>query len=153
MRAVCQRVSRARVVVEGETVGRIGRGWAILLGVGPGDDEAVAARLVDQIAGLRVFEDAGGKMNLAAAEVGAQFLVVSQFTLYADLSRGRRPGFSRAAAPAVAAPLVERFAELLRERGFEVATGRFGAGMAVELTNDGPVTIVLSSDGWGSGSE
>ena len=149
MRAVCQRVSRARVVVDGQTVGQIERGWAILLGVGPGDDEAAAARLADQVAGLRVFEDANGKMNLSVADVGGAILLVSQFTHYADLSRGRRPGFTGAAPPAVAAPLVERVGELLRARGLTVETGRFGASMAVELTNDGPVTIVLSSDGWG----
>ena len=147
MRAVCQRVSRARVVVDGETVGEIGSGWAILLGVGPDDDDATAAKLVDKIATLRTFEDAEGRMNLAAADVGADFLVVSQFTLYADL-RGRRPGFSRAAPPAVAEPLVSRFAERLRERGFTVATGRFGAMMDLELVNHGPVTIVLSTDAW-----
>ena len=147
MRAVCQRVSRARVTVDGQTVGEIGTGWAILLGVGPDDDESVAAKLVDKIATLRTFEDAAGRMNLAAADVGAEFLVVSQFTLYADL-RGRRPGFSRAAPPAVAEPLVARFAELLGERGFAVASGRFGALMDVELTNHGPVTIVLSTDAW-----
>ena len=147
MRAVCQRVSRARVVVDGEVVGEIGPGWAVLLGVGPEDDEAAAARLAEKIATLRVFEDAEGRMNLAAAEVRAVFLVVSQFTLYADL-KGRRPGFSRAAPPPVAEPLVARFAELLRERGFRVETGRFGAMMDVELTNHGPVTIVLSTDAW-----
>jgi D-tyrosyl-tRNA(Tyr) deacylase len=149
VRAVCQRVSRARVAVDGETVGQIGTGWAILLGVGPADGEAEAAWLVDRIAGLRAFDDRDGKMNLAAADVGAAFLVVSQFTLYADLSRGRRPGFSGAAPPAVAAPLVERVAALLRARGLTVETGRFGATMEVELTNHGPVTIVLTSDGWG----
>lgn len=149
MRAVCQRVSRARVVVEGQTVGQIERGWAILLGVGPNDDEAAAARLADQIAGLRVFDDENGKMNRSVVDVGGAILLVSQFTLYADLSRGRRPGFTGAAPPAVAAPLVERVGELLRARGLTVETGRFGASMAVELTNDGPVTIVLSSDGWG----
>ena len=149
MRAVCQRVSRARVLVGGEPVGAIGAGWAILLGVGPGDDEAVAARLVDQVVGLRVFDDAAGRMNLSAQDAGAEFLVVSQFTLYADLSRGRRPGFTRAALPALAAPLVDRFAEMVRARGFRVETGRFGATMDVELTNHGPVTIVLSTDGWG----
>src|SRR5439155_26743517 len=108
MRAVCQRVSAARVLVDGLAVGQIGAGWALLVGVGPADREAEAAWLVDRIAGLRVFEDEQGRMNRAAAEVGAQFLVVSQFTLYADLSRGRRPGFTNAAAPALAAPLVER---------------------------------------------
>src|SRR5207248_3064223 len=125
-----------------------GVGWALLIGVGPADREAEADWLVDRIAGLRVFEDEQGRMNRAAADVGAQFLVVSQFTLYADVSRGRRPGFTGAAAPSVAAPLVERVAALLRERGFAVASGRFGARMAVDLTNDGPVTIVLSNDGW-----
>jgi D-tyrosyl-tRNA(Tyr) deacylase len=148
VRAVCQRVSQASVAVDGEVVGAIGRGWLILLGVGPEDHETTAAWLVDKIAGLRVFDDPAGKMNLAAADVGAEFLLVSQFTLYADTARGRRPGFSRAAPPAAAAPLVERCAELLRARGFPVATGRFGASMAVSLTNDGPVTIVLSTDGW-----
>ena len=148
MRAILQRVSRARVVVDGETVGAIGRGWAILLGIGQGDDEATAAALVDRIVNLRVFGDAEGKMNLSAADVGAQFLIVSQFTLYADLSRGRRPSFVRAAPPDVAEPLVEHFARLIRDRGFTVAAGRFGAMMDVELTNQGPVTIALSTDGW-----
>ena len=148
MRAVCQRVARASVSVNGQTIARIGAGWAILLGIGPSDTESVAAVLADKIAGLRVFEDEGGRMNLDAAVAGAEFLVVSQFTLYADVSRGRRPGFTGAAPPAVAEPLVERFAALLRGRGFRVETGRFGARMALELTNDGPVTIVLSDDGW-----
>ena len=143
MRAVCQRCSSASVAVGGEEIARIGRGWVVLLGVGPGDDETAAAQLVDKIAGLRVFADKAGKMNLAAADVGAEFLVVSQFTLYADTSRGRRPGFTAAAPPSVAEPLVARFAELLRARGFRVAMGRFGADMAVALVNDGPVTIVL----------
>jgi D-tyrosyl-tRNA(Tyr) deacylase len=149
VRAVVQRVARARVLVDDDALGEIGRGLAILLGVGPDDDEAMARAMVDKIVGMRIFEDQHGKTNLAATDVGAQVLVVSQFTLYADLSRGRRPGFTRAAPPAVAEPLVERFAELLRQRGFTVATGRFGAHMAVELVNDGPVTIVLSTDGWG----
>jgi D-tyrosyl-tRNA(Tyr) deacylase len=149
VRAVCQRVSQASVAVDGEVIGAIGRGWLLLLGVGPEDDASTAEWLVDKIAGLRVFDDPAGKMNLAAADVGAEFLLVSQFTLYADTARGRRPGFSRAAPPEIAAPLVERCAELLRARGFRVAAGRFGATMAVSLTNDGPVTIVLSTDGWG----
>ena len=148
MRALLQRVSRARVVVDGQVVGQIGRGWLVLLGVGSDDSEASASALVDKIANLRVFEDAAGKMNLSAADVQAEFLCVSQFTLYADLSRGRRPSFIRAAPPAVAEPLVERFAEVLRERGLRVETGRFGAMMAVELVNDGPVTIALSTDDW-----
>jgi D-tyrosyl-tRNA(Tyr) deacylase len=149
VRAVCQRVSRASVSVDQQVVGAIGAGWMVLLGIGPEDGPAEAALLVDRIAGLRVFPDQAGKMNLSAAEVGAEFLVVSQFTLYADTSRGRRPGFSRAAPPSVAEPLVEQVVSLLQERGFRVAGGRFGAEMDVELVNQGPVTIVLSTDGWG----
>lgn len=148
MRAVLQRVSRARVMVDGSEVGAIGLGWAILLGIGTADDESAAERLAERVATLRVFGDDQGKMNLAAADVGAEFLVVSQFTLYADLSRGRRPSFVNAAPPEQAAPLVDRFADALRARGFRVATGQFGAHMDVELTNDGPVTIVLSTDEW-----
>ena len=147
MRAVVQRVSRASVRVDGEAVGAIGPGLMILLGVGPADDEATARALAEKIVGMRIFEDAAGKTNLAAVDVGAEVLVVSQFTLYADTSRGRRPGFTAAAPPAVAQPLVERFAALVAERGLRVATGRFGAHMAVELVNDGPVTIVLG-EGW-----
>ena len=143
MRAVVQRVSRAAVRVDGEVVGEVGRGLMVLLGIGPGDDEAAARGLADKIVGMRIFEDAEGKTNLSAIDVGAEVLVVSQFTLYADLSRGRRPGFTGAAPPAVAQPLVERFAALVSERGLRVATGRFGAHMAVEPVNDGPVTIVL----------
>jgi D-tyrosyl-tRNA(Tyr) deacylase len=134
--------------VADERVGSIGAGWLVLLGVGPEDEETTAARLVEKIAALRVFEDEAGKMNLSAAEVGAEFLLVSQFTLYADLSRGRRPSFVGAAPPAIAGPLVEHIAALLRAKGFTVATGRFGAMMEIELVNDGPVTIVLSTDEW-----
>ena len=144
-----QRVKRARVLVDGEEIGACGLGWMILLGIGREDGEATAAKLVDKIVGLRAFEDAEGKTNLSATDVGAQFLVVSQFTLYADLSRGRRPGFGYAAPPEMAEPLVQRFAALLRERGFQVETGRFGAEMDVELTNRGPFTIVLATDPWG----
>ena len=147
MRAVCQRVSRARVTVGGEVVGEIGRGWAVLLGIGPGDDREMAARMADRIAGLRVFEDDAGKMNLSVKDVGGEVLVISQFTLYADVSRGRRPGFSGAAPPSIAEPLVEHVAELLRAQGLTVATGRFGATMDVEFTNHGPVTIVLADEG------
>lgn len=148
MRAVCQRVSRASVTIAGQLVGEIGTGWLVLLGIGPDDSEQQVVALVDKIAGLRVFEDQAGKMNLAAKDVGAEFLVVSQFTLYADTSRGRRPGFTRAAPPAVAEPLVESFIAQLRQRDFRVASGHFGAEMAVELVNQGPVTIVLSTDDW-----
>jgi D-tyrosyl-tRNA(Tyr) deacylase len=146
MRAVCQRVSQARVTVDDEVVGEIGPGWLVLLGVGPGDDESTAARLADKVVGLRVFEDEAGKMNRSVVDAGGAVLVVSQFTLYADTSRGRRPGFTGAAPPAVAEPLVTHFAELVRARGLRVETGRFGAHMAVSLTNDGPVTIVLEEE-------
>ena len=145
MRAVLQRVTEARVEVEGETVGQIGRGWLVLLGAGPGDTEATAVGLADKAAGLRCFEDDQGKTNLAAADVGAAWLVVSQFTLYADTSRGRRPGFTNAAPPDAAGALVKRFSTRLRELGFEVAEGRFGAHMQVSLTNDGPVTFILTT--------
>jgi D-tyrosyl-tRNA(Tyr) deacylase len=140
---VLQRVARAAVRVDGETVGEIGRGLLVLAGVEHGDGAAEAAAAADKLAGLRLFEDAAGKMNLAAADSGAAFLVVSQFTLAADLSRGRRPSFGTAAPPDAAEPLVEALADDLRRRGFAVATGRFGARMAVELVNDGPVTFVL----------
>ena len=146
MRAVLQRVTQARVVVAGETVGEIGRGWLVLLGVGHGDSVVTAVALADKAAGLRSFEDSQGKTNLAAADVGAQWLVVSQFTLLADVTRGRRPGFSNAAPPALAEALVASFGARLRELGFEVATGRFGAHMQVSLTNDGPFTLWLDSD-------
>ena len=145
MRALLQRVSEARVVVDGDTVGEIGLGWLVLLGVGHADTEATAVTLADKVAGLRCFEDANGKTNLAAADVGAAWLVVSQFTLYADTTRGRRPGFTNAAAPAQADTLVERFAGRLRELGFHVEQGRFGAHMQVSLTNDGPFTICLNT--------
>src|SRR5438876_4543511 len=119
MRAVCQRVSRAQVSVDDHVVGSIGPGWAILLGIGPNDSDTTVGELVEKIATLRVFGDDAGKMNLSALDVGAQMLVVSQFTLYADLSRGRRPSFVGAAPPAVAEPLVDRFVELLRNRGLK----------------------------------
>src|SRR5579864_5441334 len=146
MRAVLQRVSEARVAVDGASVGEIGRGWLVLLGVGHGDTEAVADGLADKAAGLRCFEDANGKTNLAAADVGAEWLVVSQFTLYADTSRGRRPGFTNAAAPDVASGLVDHFAAALRKAGVkQVAQGQFGAHMRVSLENDGPFTIWLET--------
>lgn len=134
------------MTVDGEVVGEIGHGWLVLLGVGPRDDEAMAARMADKIVGLRVFEDEAGKMNLSVLDVGGAVLVVSQFTLYADTSRGRRPGFTGAAPPAIAEPLVDRFAELVRARGLTVATGRFGAMMDVALVNHGPVTIILTDE-------
>ena len=143
MRAVLQRVTEARVTVHGQTVGEIGRGWLVLLGVGHGDTPDTALALADKAAGLRCFEDAEGKTNLSAADVGAAWLVVSQFTLYADTSRGRRPGFTNAAPPELAQNLVERFGERLRDLNFGVEFGRFGAHMQVSLVNDGPFTILL----------
>ena len=145
MRAVLQRVSEARVVVEGETVGEIGLGWLVFLGVGHEDTEATADSLADKVAGMRCFEDANGKTNLAISHVNGSILLVSQFTLYADLSRGRRPGFTNAAAPDHAQKLVAYFGEGLRRRGLPVEEGRFGAHMQVSLTNDGPFTIWLDS--------
>ncbi|OGG53525.1 MAG: D-tyrosyl-tRNA(Tyr) deacylase [Candidatus Handelsmanbacteria bacterium RIFCSPLOWO2_12_FULL_64_10] len=149
MRAVCQRVKWARVSVDGVPVGAIGLGWAVLLGVGRGDDEATAAALVDQLVHVRAFDDGSGRMALAAGDVAAEFLVVSQITLHADLSKGRRPSFTKAAPPERARVLVDNFAEMLRQQGFRVTTGQFGATMDVELCNEGPVTIVLATDGWG----
>ncbi len=143
MRAVLQRVTEAYVSVDGTSVGEIGHGWLVLLGVGHGDTDSTALALADKAAGLRCFEDADGKTNLSAADVNAEWLVVSQFTLLADTSRGRRPGFTNAAPPELATRLVERFIEGLRAQGFSVASGRFGAHMRVSLVNDGPFTIVL----------
>lgn len=145
MRALLQRTTGARVLVDGEVVGEIGAGLVVLLGVGPDDDEAVTDALARRITELRIFDDAEGRTNLSLTEVGGAVLVVSQFTLYADTRRGRRPGFTGAAAPEQAERLYLRFAAALRELSVEVATGRFGAVMAVELTNDGPFTIWLDT--------
>lgn len=145
MRLVVQRVSRAEVRADGAIVGEIGRGAAVLIGIGVGDTPELADRMADRLAGLRYFDDAAGRTNLAIDEVGGAYLVVSQFTLLADLSRGRRPGFTRAAPPETAEPLVTRFAERLGATGITVATGRFGAEMELELVNDGPFTLVLDS--------
>lgn len=145
MRAVVQRVSHASVSVDGRVVAAVGRGLLVLLGVAQGDGEAEAAWLARKIAGLRVFEDEVGKMNLALADVGGAVLLVSQFTLCADLRRGRRPSFVDAAGPEQAEPLVARVADLLRGQGLAVATGVFGAAMQVHLTNDGPVTLWLDT--------
>jgi D-aminoacyl-tRNA deacylase len=145
MRALLQRVTEASVSIGDQTVGSIGRGWLILLGVGQGDDEGIAGNLAEKVALLRCFEDEQGKTNLSAADVGAEMLVVSQFTLYADTSRGRRPGFSAAAPPDVARRLVDHFARALRYRGFKTETGEFGAAMRVSLVNDGPFTIWLDT--------
>jgi D-tyrosyl-tRNA(Tyr) deacylase len=146
MRAVVQRVSRARVVVDQEMIGEIGRGLLVLLGVSRTDSAAQAAWLADKIAGLRIFEDADGKMNRGVADVNGAVLVVSQFTLYGDCAKGRRPSFIDAAAPEQAIPLYEAFIQALRAQGLPTATGRFGAMMQVELVNDGPVTLILDRD-------
>ena len=145
MRAVVTRVSRASVTIDGQVTGRIGQGYLVLLGVGPADTEDTALRLADKICNLRVFEDENGKMNRSLEQVGGSLLVVSQFTLYADTS-SRRPGFSGAAKPELAIPLYERFMDRCRERGFPVEHGEFGADMAVDSCNDGPVTILLDTD-------
>ena len=145
LRAVVQRVSRARVVVDVGEVGAIGTGLCVLLSVGPDDDIAVAERLAGRVATLRVFPDSDGRMNLDVHAAGGGVLVVSQFTLHANTSRGHRPSFIRAAPPELASRLCDAFTEAMRSRGLPVATGRFGAHMEVELCNDGPVTLVLSS--------
>jgi D-tyrosyl-tRNA(Tyr) deacylase len=142
---VVQRVSRASVRVEGETVGAISRGLCVLLSVGPSDDEAISRRLARRVATIRVFPDDGKRMNLDLAAAGGAALVISQFTLHADSSRGHRPSFIGAALPEIAERIYGAFCEALREAGLIVATGRFGAHMDVELVNDGPVTLVLSS--------
>lgn len=146
MRAVVQCVSEARVTVEGREVGVIGKGFAILLGVGHGDTEAEAERLWRKIAKLRVFDDAEGKTNLSLTDVGGEVLVVSQFTLYANCKKGNRPSFTEAGDPAIAKRLYEYFADLARADGFKVATGEFGAMMDVALVNRGPFTLWLDTD-------
>src|SRR3979411_1513800 len=146
MRAVVQRVSRARVSVNGEMAGAIGLGLLVLLGVGAADTRAEADYLVDQTIGLRLFEDAGGKMNLSVTEVAGALLVVSQFTLYGDARRGKRPSFDAAAPPEQARELYEYFVEKVRAAGMRCETGRFQETMQVELVNEGPVTILLDSE-------
>ncbi|MBI5840960.1 MAG: D-tyrosyl-tRNA(Tyr) deacylase [Chloroflexi bacterium] len=143
MRALLQRVSQASVVVNEQTISSIGKGLLILLGIGHGDEEQQAAFLAEKIANLRIFEDEQGKTNLSILDVKGEAIVVSQFTLYADTRKGRRPSFIDAALPDTAAPLVTRFAELLRGHGVPTQTGQFGAHMLVEIHNDGPVTIWL----------
>jgi D-tyrosyl-tRNA(Tyr) deacylase len=145
MRALLQRTTGARVRVDDEIVGEIGNGLVVLVGVGPDDDEATADALARRITELRIFDDEAGKTNLSLLDVGGAALVVSQFTLYADTRRGRRPGFTGAAAPELANRLYLRVAAALRELGVEVAIGRFGAVMQVELVNDGPFTIWLDT--------
>ncbi len=143
MRVLLQRVSHASVRVEGRVTGQIGRGYLLLVGITHDDTDAKLAWMADKVVGLRLFPDSDDKMNLALADVGGAVLVVSQFTLYGDATRGRRPSFIDAARPETAIPLYEQFIALLRARGLVVATGDFGAMMQVELLNDGPVTLML----------
>ena len=145
MRAVLTRVTSASVTIAGQVNGAIGRGYLILLGVGPNDTEGTAVKLADKVCNLRVFEDENEKMNLNLEQAGGSILVVSQFTLYADTS-SRRPGFSGAAKPELAVPLYEKFMERCRERGFQVEHGEFGADMQVASVNDGPVTILFDTE-------
>jgi D-tyrosyl-tRNA(Tyr) deacylase len=145
MRAVVQRATRARVVIDGETVGEIGPGLVVLLGVTHTDTADTATWLADKVVGLRIFNDDDGKMNRSVADVGGGVLVVSQFTLYGDCQKGRRPSFIDAARPELAVPLYEAFVNAVKALGVPVATGRFGAMMQVELVNDGPVTLILDS--------
>ncbi len=145
MRAVVQRVSRASVTVDGEITGEIGQGLMVLLGVGGGDTRENADYLAAKIIGLRIFEDSGGKMNLAVSEVGGAVLVVSQFTLYGDVRRGKRPSFDGAAPPQEARELYEYFVEKVRGAGLRCETGRFQEMMQVELVNQGPLTILVDS--------
>ena len=143
MRALLQRVSRASVTVDGKVISRIGKGLVILLGVGHGDGEAQVSFLAEKVANLRIFEDEQGKTNLSILDVKGDAIVVSQFTLYADTRKGRRPSFIDAALPDVAEPLVDRFVEMLRGHGIPTQTGKFGAHMEVEIINNGPVTVWL----------
>ena len=145
MRAVVQRVSEARVDVDGATIGAIGRGLMVLVGSGQGDTEEDAVFVAKKIADLRIFKDEDGKMNLSVGDVGGAVLVISQFTLYGDCRKGKRPSFVHAQDPNLAAPLVDRVCDLLRARDLGVETGIFGADMQVKLTNDGPVTLLLDS--------
>jgi len=143
MRVVLQRVSWASVTIGGRVTGAIDQGFCLLVGFTHGDTDAQVDWMADKVAGLRLFSDAEGKMNLGLSEVAGGVLVISQFTLYGDAAKGRRPSFTDAAGPEVAGPLYQRFAAALRSRGLEVATGEFGADMQVEIHNDGPVTLIL----------
>ena len=145
MRAVVQRVRSCRVVVAGEVVGEIGPGLLVLLGIRTGDTAEQARWLADKIVGLRIMADEQGKMNVSVADTGGSILVVSQFTLYGNCDKGRRPSFVDAARPEIAEPLYEAFANAIRMQGVPVATGRFGADMQVELVNDGPVTVIVET--------
>ncbi len=146
MKALIQRVSAGSVEVDGRIMGEIGRGFVVLLGVTHSDTQAEADWLANKVAGLRVFEDEAGKMNLSLLDVGGSLLVVSQFTLYGDARKGKRPSFTNAAPPEIAEPLVDYFCHRLREQGLPVASGIFGAHMAVKIHNDGPVTLLLEKE-------
>lgn len=146
MRVVIQRVSTASVTVEDEEIASIGPGLLVLVGITHGDDEQDVQLVVDKLAGLRIFEDENGKMNVAAEDVGAEMLIVSQFTLYGDISRGRRPSFTDAAPASKARPLYELLIKQLQNKGFVVAQGRFGAHMVVRSANDGPVTLLFDTE-------
>ena len=146
MRAVLTRVKHASVSVDGKIIGQIGEGFLVLLGVTHEDTEAQAEKLADKLTGLRIFEDENEKMNRSLADVGGELLIVSQFTLYANCKKGRRPEFLSAARPEVAIPLYEKFVQLCRDKGFHTETGEFGAYMQVDSLNDGPLTIILDTD-------
>ena len=145
MRAVLTRVKSASVTVDGKTIGQIGQGFLILLGITHEDTEAQAVKLADKLVGLRIFEDEDGKMNRGLETVGGEILVVSQFTLYGNCRKGRRPDFLAAARPEVAIPLYEKFVALCREKGFHTETGEFGADMLVQSVNDGPLTLIVDT--------
>lgn len=146
MRAVLTRVRRAGVTIDGAVTGSIGRGFLILLGVGQNDTEAECVKLADKLTGLRIFDDDDGKMNWSLSDVGGEILVISQFTLYGNCRKGRRPEFLSAARPDTAIPLYEKFVAVCRDKGFHVETGVFGADMQVESVNDGPVTLIVDTD-------
>jgi len=146
MRVIIQRVREGRVSIAGEVLAEIGKGLVILLGIGPEDGEPQVKYLAEKVANLRIFADAEGKTNLSCLDVGGEAIVVSQFTLYADTRKGRRPSFVNAAPPEIAEPLVDRFAELLQAQGVPTQTGQFGAEMLVEIDNHGPVTIFIERD-------
>lgn len=145
MRSVIQRVTRASVEVQGETLGKIGKGLLVLLGVSDDDTDTDLEYMAEKISGLRIFEDEDEKMNLSIANIGGEFLVVSQFTLYGDCRKGKRPSFTAAGRPDYANEMYEKFVSVLRKKGFSVQTGKFGADMKVELVNDGPVTLLIDS--------
>ena len=146
MRAVLTRVKHASVTIDGKVHGKIGPGFLILLGVGQNDTEAECVKLADKLTGLRIFEDENEKMNLGLTDIGGEILVISQFTLYGNCKKGRRPEFLAVAKPDLAIPMYEKFVALCREKGFHVETGEFGAYMQVDSLNDGPVTLVVDTD-------